>query len=115
VLDCEIGNVVSLVFLLNDDAAHVAAMAGNAKHFGLHSFCSIEVVSENLKLLGTLEMYSCEPKRPTFPQLELIERAACLAAIAIERGNRPLEHNDAVVTEMRLIRKRVPDWPETLN
>jgi hypothetical protein len=114
-LDCEIGNVVSLVSLLDEDAADFPAMAGSAKHFGLHMFCSIGVISENCELLGTLEMYACEPWSPSSQELEIIKRAGCLAAIAIERGNGPAEDDNGSIEEMRLIRKQMPDLPETLN
>jgi len=114
-LDCEIGNVVSLVSLIDDDPATAATMAGNARHFGLYSFCSSGVISANHNLLGTLEMYSCDPWRPTCLELDLIERATCLAAIAIERGNGALEDENVLLADMRMIRKRVQDSPGTLN
>jgi hypothetical protein len=114
-LDCEIGNVVSLVSLLDDDATDFAAIAGNAKHFGLHQFCSMGVIAENRALLGTLEMYSCEPGPPSPRELELIERAACLAAIAIERENGAIQDARAVVVELRPVRERAMDWQLTTN
>jgi hypothetical protein len=114
-LDCEIGNVVSLVSLLDKDAADFAVMAGNAKRFGLHMFCTIGVVAENHDLLGTLEMYACEPWRPSAQEMDLIERAGCLAAIAIEKGKGTLEDDNVMVAEMRLIRKRIQDSPEIAN
>jgi hypothetical protein len=112
-LDCEIGNVASLVSLLDDDATHFAAIAGNAKRFGLHKFCSIGVFAETQELLGTLEMYSSEPDLPSPDELELIEHAGCLAAIAIERENGTV--GEAVAAEMRPVRKRVLEWPKTVN
>lgn len=112
-LDCEIGNVVSLVSLLEGDPATVVTMAGNARHFGLYSFCSREVSSENHKLLGTLEMYSCDPRRPTYSELDVIERAASLAAIAIERRNTSFDGENAMLVEMRVIQKL--DSPEIVN
>src|SRR5690242_13758005 len=42
-LDCEIGNAISLVCLLDDDTANFEAIAGTAKQFGLHKFCSLGV------------------------------------------------------------------------
>jgi hypothetical protein len=86
-LDCEIGNVVSLVSILDDDTTDPAAIAGNATHFGLHMFCSMRVVSANRGPLGKLEVYSCEPGLPDRRELDIIKRAAWLAAIAIEREN----------------------------
>src|SRR6476646_9605480 len=46
-LDCEIGNVVSLASVLDDVTTDFAALAGNAKHFGLHMFCSMGLISAN--------------------------------------------------------------------
>jgi hypothetical protein len=114
-LDCEIGNVISLVSLLDDDTADFEAIAGTAKQFGLHTFCSIGVFAANQELLGTLDMYSCKPELPSAGELELIKRAGRLAAIAIERGDRALEDADAVVAEMRPVRKRVLDLSRIVN
>ncbi len=97
-LDCEIGNVVSLVSLLDDATEDYAAAAGNAKQFGLHKFCSIGVFAANQELLGAL-----------------IKRAGRLAAIAIERGDKAFEDTDAVVAEMRPVRRRVLEWPKIVN
>jgi hypothetical protein len=114
-LDCEIGNVVSLVSLLDEDEAEFEAMAKNAKRLGLHRFCSMGVIAKNRELLGILEMYSCKPCSPAPQDLYVIERAACLAAMAIERGNGALEDRESAIVEMRLIRRLVPDSSETLN
>ena len=113
-LDCEIGNVVSLVSLL-DDVAELDATAKSAKHLGLHMFCSVGVIAENGELLGILEMYSCKPLGPSPQDFGLIERAACLAAMAIERGNGAREHGESATVEMRLMRTRVLNSSETLN
>jgi hypothetical protein len=84
-LDCQIGKVVSFISLPGDDASDLAAIAVNAAHFGLYTFCSEGVVAENDELLGSLEMYCCVPRRPSAREFQLIERATCLAAIAIKR------------------------------
>jgi len=112
-LDCEIGNVVSLASVLDDVTTDFAALAGNAKHFGLHMFCSMGLVSANHGPLGKLELYSCEPRIPTRRELHLIKRAAWLAAIAIESGGETLEDDDAMVAEVRPSRMR--NCPEIVN
>jgi len=114
-LDCEIGNVVSLVSLLDEDATELDATAKNAKHLGLHMFCSVGVIAENGELLGILETYSCKPWGPSPQDLGLIERAASLAAMAIERGNGAWEPDESATAEMRLMRTRVLNSSETLN
>jgi hypothetical protein len=86
-LDCQIGNVVSLFTLPGDDPSELAAVAMNAAHFGLYTFCSERVASENDELLGFLEMYCSVPRNLTAEEVHLIERATCLAAIAIKRHN----------------------------
>jgi len=87
-LNSEIGNMISFFSLPNDDATDLAAIAGSAAPFGLYKFCSADVVDGNDELLGSLEMYSCAPRSsPFLSDVPLIERATCLAAIAIKRHN----------------------------
>ena len=114
-LDCEIGDVISLVSLLDEDATELDATAKKARHLGLHMFCSIGVIAENGELLGILEIYSCKPWGPSPQDLGLIERAACLAAMAIERGNGAWEPDESATAEMRLMRRRVLNSSETPN
>jgi hypothetical protein len=83
-LDCQIGNVVSLISLPGDDATDLAVVAGNARLFGLYIFCSAGVLDENDKPLGSLETYCCVPRSPSPEDFQLIDRATCLAAIAID-------------------------------
>jgi len=88
-LNSEIGNVISLASLPDDDADGLATIVKSAGIFGLHKFCSALVVGGNDEALGSIEMYCCVPRRPFLGEICLIERATCLAAIAIKR------HNDA--------------------
>jgi GAF domain len=114
-LDCEIGNVISLASLLDEDTTDFATIAGTAKQFGLHKFCSVGVFAANQELLGTLDMYSCKPELPSARELELIKRAGRLVAIAIERVDKALEDVDAVAAELRPVRRRVLEWPKIVN
>ncbi len=84
-LDCQIGSVVSFISLPKDDAGELATIARNAQLFDLYAFCSEGVFAENDDLLGTLEMYCCVSRNPSASELQLIERAKFLAAIAIQR------------------------------
>ena len=86
-LDCQIGDVVSLISLPGDDASELAAIAMNATLFGLHTFCSAGLVAENDEVLGSLEMYCSVPRSPSAREFQLIERGKCLAAIAIKLHN----------------------------
>lgn len=86
-LDLEIGKMISLFSLPHDDTISLPAIVRSAGVFGLYKFCSAQVAGENDELLGSLEMYSCLPRRPFLPEVRLIERATCLAAVAIKRHN----------------------------
>lgn len=105
-LDSDIGNMISLISLPNDDATGLAAIAKSAKLFGLHKFCSAGVVGGKEELLGSLEMYCCVPRRPFLGEVRLIERATCLAAIAIQRHNEAADQgNRCVSCEIGLVRQ----------
>src|ERR1700675_2899874 len=56
-LDCQIGNVVSLISLPENDASEIPAVAMNAALFGLYIFYSEGVFSEEDEQVGSLEMY----------------------------------------------------------
>jgi hypothetical protein len=86
-LNLEMGNLISFFSLRSDHATDLAAIASSAELFGLYKFCSAEVAGGNGELLGSLEMYSCDPRSPFLTDVPLIERAACLAAVAIKRHN----------------------------
>jgi GAF domain-containing protein len=110
-LDSQIGNVVSLVSLLGDDASKLATIAINAALFGLHTFWSEGVVAENDEPLGSLEMYCCVQRRPSREEFRLIERAKCLAAIAIKRHNEVPQQGSCGMRGNRPMRGRVLAWP----
>jgi len=84
-LNGEIGNMISLVALPDEDATGLAEIVKTAKLFGLHKFCSADVVGGKNEILGSLEIYCTDPRRPFQRDVALIERAACLAAVAIQR------------------------------
>jgi hypothetical protein len=84
-IDVQIGNVVSLALLSNEEHA-LHAIAHSAGEFGLHIFCSAAILSGNDDLLGTLEMHCCGPRSPTANDFQIIDRATHLAAVAIQHG-----------------------------
>jgi hypothetical protein len=114
-LDFQIDNVVSLITLPGDDPSELAAIAMNAAHFGLHTFCSEGIAAENDELLGFLEMYSSVQRDPTAEEAQLIERAKCLAAIAIERHNEASDQDDRGGRRNQGVRKRLLEWPASRN
>ena len=83
-LDCQIGNMVSLISLADDDPTTVVEATRNAVLFGLHAFYSEGIVTGDDEVLGFLEMYCTVPRSPSANEFELIERAKCLIAIAIQ-------------------------------
>jgi hypothetical protein len=84
-LNSEIGNVISLACLGDEDPTDQATIVKSAGIFGLYKFCSASIVGGNEEELGSLEMYCCVPRRPFLNEIRLIERATCLAAVAIQR------------------------------
>jgi hypothetical protein len=114
-LDFQIGNVVSLVTLRDHDPSELGAIAMNATRFGLHTFCSEGVTAENDELLGFLEMYCSVPREPTADEVQLIERAKCLAAIAIKRHNEASHQDNGGGRRSQGAQKRVLEWPASRN
>jgi hypothetical protein len=114
-IDSQIGNMVSLISLPGDDVTDHAAIARIATHFGLYAFCSTAVVAENDELLGSLEMYCRVPRRPSARELQLIERATCLAAIAIKHHNEAGHHGYCCIQGNRPVRGRALEWAVSMN
>ena len=114
-LDFEIGNVVSLITLPGDGPSELADIAMNPAHFGLHTFCSEGIAAENDELLGFLEMYCGVPRNPTAEEVQLMERAKCLAAIAIKRHNEASDQDDGGGRRNQGAQKRVLEWPASRN
>jgi hypothetical protein len=92
-IDFKIGNVVSLVSLPGQREGHFWSIAQSAVQFGLSPFSSTDIFSRDRKLLGTLQIYCCDRRRPTRDEFQLIERVIRLVATALER------HNDAADPE----------------
>jgi hypothetical protein len=114
-LNCQIGDVVSFISLPGDDASELAAIAMNALVFGLHTFCSEAIVTENNEVLGFLEMYSSVPRRPSASEFQLIERANCLAAIAIKLQKKADHQSNCGMRGDRPVRGRVLECPVPTN
>jgi len=114
-LDCQIGNVVSLISLPGDDPSALAAVAMNAALFGLYTFCSEGIVAENDELLGSLETYCSFPRSPSASESQWIERAKCLAAIAIKLDHEAIHPGNRGPRANRPVRGRVLDWPVSMN
>ena len=114
-LDCQIGNVVSLISLPEDGASEVGAIATNAALFGLFTFCSEGIVDENDELLGTLEMYCSVRRSPSAAEFQLIERAKCLAAIALKLDREAGRQANYGKRANPRVRGTVLEWPVSFN
>jgi len=86
-LDSQLGNMFSVISLPTDDPAAVSAIAKSATLFRLYKFVSASVVGDGDQPLASLEMYCTLDRRPHLSEVQLIERATCLAAVAIQRHN----------------------------
>jgi hypothetical protein len=112
-LDCQIGNIVSLISLPADDPMSALDIAQNAALFGLHIFSSSRIVADSDERIGSLEMYCCVSRGPSPQECQLIERAVCLAAIAIERNGKVVRNASSGIIEN--LRGNVLKWPASLN
>jgi GAF domain-containing protein len=114
-INSQIGSIVSLISLPGNDVTEHIEIARIAGLFGLHAFCSADVVADNGELLGSMEMYSCVPRGPSPREFELIKRATCLAAIAIKRHNITSHHDYRCIHRNRPVRGGVLEWPLSMN
>jgi len=114
-LDCQIGNVVSLISLPDGGASEAGATATNAALFGLFTFCSENILAENDELLGTLEMYCSVRRSPSAAEYQLIERAKCLAAIALRFEKEPGRQGNYGMRGTPRARGTVLEWPVSFN
>lgn len=90
-IDLQVGNVVTIIWLAGDPEGDLETVKRRAVQFGLHLFWSGNVALPGGKVLGYLEIYGCDPRTPTPSELQLIDRVAHLAALAIRREQD--EHN----------------------
>jgi hypothetical protein len=113
-LDCQIGNMVSLISLPEDDVAS-GEIARNAALFGLHIFFSGGIFGQCGDELGSLDMYSCVVRDPSPYELQLTGRAACLAAIAMECGTNVGYRATHRTPERGPLSGNALRWPVSLN
>ena len=114
-LDCEIGNMVSLISMPNDDASSGGEVSHSVALFGLYSFVSGVIGAESGELLGYLEMYCCVSRKPSPREFQLIERAVCLAAVAIKRHRETVGGGNCRMRGVRSARGYVPEMPSSMN
>jgi len=83
-IDVRIGNVVSIVSLPEADENHSCSMTRSALQIGLEVFSSSPILASDATFLATLEIFSCDPRRPTLPEYHLINRVVHLASMALQ-------------------------------
>ena len=115
-LDCEIGNMVSLISVPDGNAISGAEVLHSAVLFGLYRFFAVVIVAENNgEELGSLEMYCCVSRNPSPREFQLIERAVCLVAIAIKRYREMGDGGNCRIHGIRSARGYVPKTPTSMN
>jgi hypothetical protein len=114
-LNCQLGNIVSLISLPDCDTRDLGTSARNAGLFGLLPFCCKVLIGENDELLGTLEIYSCVSRPPYADECQLIERAAYLATIAIQRHDEAAQQRNCVMRGGRSAQRRALESPVSVN
>jgi hypothetical protein len=114
-LDSEIGNMVSLISMPDDDASNGGEVSHSVALFGLYSFFCAAIGAGNGEDLGSLEMYCCVSRKPSPREFQLIERAVCLAAAAIKRHREAIENGNCRVHGVRSARGYVPETPTSMN
>jgi len=114
-LDCQIGNMVSLISAPANNAISAAEVSRSAALFGLHVFCSVVIGAESGEELGSLEMYCCVSRNPSPREFQLIERAACLAAVAIKRHCEAGDRGNCRIHGVRSAKGYVPEMPTSMN
>jgi hypothetical protein len=83
-MDFQIGHVVSLILLTETEGDHHHSIAQCAMRFGQNVHSSTPILSRDKCLLGTLQIYCCDPRRPTPHENQMIERVIRLAAVALQ-------------------------------
>jgi hypothetical protein len=114
-LDCQIGNTVSLISVPGNNVMSAAEVSSSAALFGLHIFLSVAIGAESVEELGSLEMYCCVSRNPSPRELQLIERAVCLAAVAIKRYRETGDGGNCRMHGVRSARGYVPEPPISMN
>jgi hypothetical protein len=114
-LDCQIGNMVSLISLPEGGRPNTADIARHAALFGLHIFFSAGLINAGGEELGSLEMYCCPARDASNNELQLIGRAICLAAIAMERDRKAGHQANQRRPQRGPARGNALSWPVSMN
>jgi hypothetical protein len=113
-LDRQIGNMVSVISTPADNGIRAVEVSRSAALFGLHAFCSVVIGAESGEELGSLEMYCSVSRSPSPSEIQLIERANCLAAVAIQR-HCEADGGNCRIDRVRSARGYVREIPTSMN
>ena len=86
-INLEIGDVVSVVWLPAERGSHLGPKRPTAIQMGLDVFSSTDIFAHKKTLLGILEIYTCDSRLPVPHENQLIERVARLVGIALQCHN----------------------------
>ena len=114
-LDREIGNMVSLISMPNDDTSSGGEVSHSVALLGPYSFVSGVIAAESGEVLGYLEMHGRVSRKPSPREFQLIERAVCLAAVAIKRHRETVGGGNCRMHGVRSARGFVPEKPTSMN
>lgn len=90
-IDLQIGNVVSLILLPDEQDHDLLSITPLATKFGLSVFSSRSIFSSDGRLAGTLQIYCCDQRHPYPHEDQLITRVIHLAAVALQRREHAAE------------------------
>ena len=110
-IDLQIGNVVSVILLADDQELDLQTIARSALLYGLHVFWSAGISLNDRDLPGSFEMYRCVPRTPTQLELQLIQRVIHLAALAIRRHHGQEDYENLSNDWKTILRRHSQDGP----
>jgi hypothetical protein len=113
-IDVRIGNVISIISLPDQAENHFCSMTHSALQVGLEIFSSSPILSPDRIFLGMLEIFGCDPRRPTTLEYHLIDRLTYLAALALQRPE-PGEPADAPAIKPKSRVAGPPEKPPFIN
>ena len=114
-LDVQVGSVVSVVLLPEDEEHLLRTIAKTALRFGLSVFCCAAILSPSEELLGTFETYCCFPRNPTLRESKLIDRATHLAALAIQGHNHERDSGGLPLSQKGAMGRSSQEGPPSKN
>jgi hypothetical protein len=114
-LDCQLGNTVSLISITGRNAESLAEAAQPEAILGLQIFSSKKVLNERGEELGLMETYSCVPRTATDGELQLVQEAHRLAALAIGREMSGTGRANSRALDNQPVQRRVLAWPDFMS